>query len=61
MKILKILDNAKLVLVDLEVNLSDKKRHAPTLCASIDGKIIPLSTAHDGRPVLMNLENALDQ
>ena len=47
MKILKILDNAKLVLVDLEVNLGDKKRHAPTLCASIDGKIIPLSTALD--------------
>ena len=61
MKILKILNNAKLVLVDLEVSLGDKKRHAPTLCASIDGKIIPLSTAHDGRPVLMNLENALDQ
>ena len=54
MKILKILDNAKLILVDLEVNLGNKKRHAPTLCASIDGKIIPLSTAHDGRPVLMN-------
>ena len=26
MKILKILDNAKLVLVDLEVNLGDKQR-----------------------------------
>ena len=61
MKILKILDNAKLILVYLEVNLGNKKRHAPTLCASIDGKIIPLSTAHDGRPVLMNLENALEQ
>ena len=61
MKILKILDNAKLILVDLEVNLGNKKRHAPTLCASIDGKIIPLSTAHDGRPVIMNLENALEQ
>ena len=53
--------NSKLILVDLEVNLGNKKRHAPTLCASIDGKIIPLSTAHDGRPVLMNLENALEQ
>ena len=61
MKILKTFDNAKLIIVELEVNMGDKKRSAPTLCASIDDKIIPLSSAHDGRPILMNLDNALKQ
>ena len=61
MKILKTFDNAKLIIVELEVNMGDKKRSAPTLCDSIDDKIIPLSSAHDGRPILMNLDNALQQ
>ena len=51
MKILKELDDAKLVIVDLEVKLGDKFRSAPTLCAKYKGKIIPLNTAHDGRPI----------
>ena len=29
--------------------------------STIDDKIIPLSSAHDGRPILMNLDNALQQ
>ena len=53
MKILKELNDAKLVIVDLEVKLGDKFRSAPTLCAKYKGKIIPLNTAHDGRPILM--------
>ena len=59
MKILKILDKAELILVDLEVNLGKEVRYAPTLCVRYKGKIIPLNTAHDGRPILMNEENAI--
>ena len=58
MKIIKILDDVKLVLVQLEVNLGKQKRQAPTLCAQLDGKIIPLNTP-DGRPILMNFDNAI--
>ena len=57
MKILELLD-ATLVLVDLEVNLRDNKQNSPTLCAKYNGKIIPLNTP-DGRPILMNIDNAL--
>ena len=61
MKILKILDNVELVIVDLEVMLGDKRQNAPTLCARYEGKIIPLNSAHDGRPILMKAENALSE
>ena len=57
MKILEVLD-ATLVLVDLEVNLGDNKQNSPTLCAQYNGKIIPLNTP-DGRPILMNIDNAI--
>ena len=57
MKILELLD-AQLVLVDLEVNLGDRKENSPTLCAKYKGKIIPLNTP-DGRPILMNMDNAI--
>ena len=60
MKILKTFEDAKIIIVDLEVNLGNQKRSAPTLCAQLDGKIIPLSTAHDGRPILMNIDNAIE-
>ena len=59
MKILKILDDAELILVDLEVNLGKEIRNAPTLCVRYKGKMIPLNTAHDGRPILMREENAI--
>ena len=59
MKILKILDDAELILVDLEVNLGNEVRNAPSLCVRYKGKIIPLNTAHDGRPILMREENAI--
>lgn len=59
MKILEIMHEAKVVLVDLEVNLGDKKYSAPTLCVQYNGKIIPLNTADDGRPILMKEENAI--
>jgi len=57
MKILELLD-ATLVLVNLEVNLGDNKQNSPTLCAKYNGKIIPLNTP-DGRPILMNIDNAI--
>ena len=60
MKILSILKDIELVIADLEVNLGKEVRSAPTLCARYKGKIIPLNTAHDGRPVLMKEENAID-
>ena len=61
MKILKTLTDVELVIVDLEVILCDTKQNAPTLCARYDGKIIPLNTAHDGRPILMKIENAIPE
>ena len=60
MKILRELSDAKLVIVDLEVQLGKEVRNAPTLCARYKGKIIPLNTAHDGRPILMKEENSID-
>ena len=57
MKVLKVLD-AELVLIDLEVNLGDRKQNSPTLCAKFGDKIIPLNTP-DGRPILMNEDNAI--
>jgi len=59
MKILKILEGAELILVDLQVKLGDELRNAPTLCVRYNDKIIPLHTAHDGRPILMNEENSI--
>ena len=60
MRILKVLEDAELIIVDLEVNLGDEVRSAPTLCARYKGKIIPLNTAHDGRPILMKEENTIE-
>ena len=59
MKILKVMHDAKIILVDLEVRIGNKKQNSPTLCVEYKGKIIPLNTAHDGRPVLMREENAI--
>ena len=60
MKILKVLEDVQLVIVDLEVSIGRKKQNAPTLCARHEGKIIPLNSAHDGRPILMKTENAIE-
>ena len=60
MKILEVMNDAKIILVDLEITLGDKKQNAPTLCVQYKGKIIPLNTAHDGRPILMKEENAIE-
>ena len=60
MKILSVLKDVELVIADLEVNLGNEVRNAPTLCSKYKGKINPLNTAHDGRPILMREENALE-
>jgi hypothetical protein len=60
MKILKVLENVQLVIADIEVSMGNKKQNAPTLCAKYEGKVIPLNSAHDGRPILMKIENAIE-
>ena len=55
MKVLKILEDAEVVIADIKVHLGKKIQHAPTL----KGKIIPLNTP-DMRPILMKEENAID-
>ena len=45
---------------ELLFNLGNEIRNAPTLCAKYKGKIIPLNTAHDGRPILMKEENSIE-
>ena len=59
MKILKELDQIKLVIVEMEVNLGKEKRKGLTLCAKDQHGYYPLNTAHDGRPILMNKENLI--
>ncbi len=59
MKVLKILEDAKVVLADIEVHLRKKIQHTPTLCVIYKGKIIPLNTP-DILPILMKEENAND-
>ena len=59
MKILKELEEIKLVIVEMEVNLGKEKRKGFTLCAKDKNGHYPLNTAHDGRPVLMNRENLI--
>ena len=61
MKILKVFEDVELVIVDLEVSIGDKKQNAPTLCARHEGRIIPLNSAHDGRPILMKIENTIEE
>jgi len=61
MKILKVLENVQLVIADIEVSIGNKKQNAPTLCAKYEGKVIPLNSAHDGRPILMKIENAIEE
>ncbi len=64
MKVTQILTDVQLVIADLEVELNGELRSSPTLCALIpanekhDERIIPLNTP-DGRPIFMNVENAI--
>ena len=58
MKILKVLENTEIVVVDLEVNLGNEKRSAFTLCVKYNGDYYPLNTP-DGRPIFMNIDNII--
>ena len=60
MKIIRELENIKLVIVEMEVNLGKEKRKGLTLCAKDDDGYYPLNTAHDGRPILMKEENSIE-
>ena len=59
MKVLKILEDAEVVLADIEVHLRKKIQHLPTLCVRYKEKIIPLNTP-DMRPIPMKEENVID-
>ena len=59
MKILKVLENTEIVLVDLEVNLGKEKRNKLTLCVKYNDEYYPLNTAGDGRPIFMNKDNVI--
>ena len=59
MKILKIINDAKITLVDLEVKIDKNTHNITTLCVQYKGKIIPLNSAHDGRAILMSEKNAI--
>jgi|TARA_Y100000766_G_C18733972_1_gene520233 hypothetical protein len=61
MKIIRELENIKLVVVEIEVNLGKEKRKGLTLCAKDEDGYYPLNTAHDGRPILMNKENLIKE
>ena len=54
---LKVIEDAEIIIADIEVNLGNTKQNAPTLCVRYEGKIIPLNTP-DMRPILMKEENA---
>ena len=64
MRVKQILTDVQLVIADLEVPLNGELRSSPTLCALIpaanghEEKIVPLNTP-DGRPIFMNLDNAI--
>jgi hypothetical protein len=64
MRVKQIFSDVRLVIADLEVSLNGSVRSSPTLCAVMkrgqDGadQVIPLNTP-DGRPILMNLDNAI--
>ena len=66
MQVKRILSDVTLVIADLEVDLGGELRSSPCLCALIPGdngvkeKIIPLNTP-DGRPILMNSDNAIER
>ena len=59
MKIIKELEDIKLVMVEMEVNLGKEKREGLTLCAKDNNCYYPLNTANDGRPILMNKKNLI--
>ena len=58
MRVLKVLDNLKICIVDLEVVVEEGNLNAHALCAVSGDNVIPLSTP-DGKLILMNANNAI--
>ena len=64
MRLKNILSEATLVIADLEVHLNGELRSSPTLCALLPAsgkqgaRVVPLNTP-DGRPILLNMGNAI--
>ena len=64
MRVKTILSDLTLVIADLEVHLNGELRSSPTLCAllpangSQGARVVPLNTP-DGRPILLNMGNAI--
>jgi len=64
MRVKNILSDITLVIADLEVHLNGELRSSPTLCAllpasgSQGARVVPLNTP-DGRPILLNMGNAI--
>ena len=64
MRVKSILSDATLVIADLEVHLNGEVRSSPTLCALLSAsgtqgaRVVPLNTP-DGRPILLNMGNAI--
>jgi len=64
MRVKSILSEATLVIADLEVHLNGELRSSPTLCALLPAsgkqgaRVVPLNTP-DGRPILLNMGNAI--
>ena len=56
MKILEIMSEAKIILWLIPLFVF----YNATLCVKYKDKIIPLHTAHDGRPILMDKENGIE-
>ncbi len=57
-KVLEILENAEVIVVDLEANRGEETHTSPTLCVRYNGNIIPLSTPN-ARRIFKNLKNAI--
>jgi hypothetical protein len=64
MRVKAVLRNFQLAIADVEVSWNGKLQSSPTLCAIVSdqseaaGRVIPLNTP-DGRPILMNWDNAM--
>ncbi len=64
MRVKNILSDITLVIADLEVHLNGELRSSPTLCALLPAsgnqgaRVVPLNTP-DGRPILLNMGNAI--
>jgi len=58
LKVLKILEDAEIVVADIEVDWENTTQNSPTLCVRYKGNLIPLNTP-DMRPILMNEKNSI--